>query len=182
MKTYVDKPSEIVCEHVGLLAQNPVLGPVLDLACGGGRNAVFLAELGFEVEGVDVSDEALAVAAGRAREAGVTVRLRRADLESGAPGAVLPANAYSAVVVVKYLHRPLIPAIKAALRPGGIIVYETFTRRHLEIATKPANPDFLLREGELRTLFADFEPIAGFEGRRENPPRFVAAFVGRKPQ
>jgi len=160
-----------------------VAGPVLDLACGKGRNAVFLAEQGCAVEGIDRSAEALEEAALLAKRRGVKVRWRHGDLE--APGAplddLLPPGAYAAVVVIKYLHRPLIPHIKEALRPGGVLVYETFTTRQREIADHPSNPAFLLEPGELRRLFADFEFITGFEGLRENPPRYVEAFVGRKP-
>ncbi len=167
--------AEIVREHAALLRANPVAGPVLDLACGKGRNAVFLAEQGCAVEGIDRSAEALEEAALLAKRRGV--------LE--APGAplddLLPPGAYAAVIVIKYLHRPLIPHIKEALRPGGVLVYETFTTRQREIADHPSNPAFLLEPGELRRLFADFEFITGFEGLREDPPRYVEAFVGRKP-
>ncbi len=183
MRVQNEEPAEIVREQAGLLRRNPVAGPVLDLACGGGRNAVFLAGLGCAVEGLDRSAETLAGAAALAARRGVSVRWRQGDLE--APDALLaellPAGAYAAVVVVKYLHRPLIPWIKEALRPGGLVVYETFTVRQREISGAPSNPAFLLEPGELRRLFADFEFITGFEGLRENPPRHVEAYVGRKP-
>lgn len=175
--------AEIVREQAALLCGNPTAGPVLDLACGSGRNAVFLAEQGCAVEGLDRSAEALAEAALWAKRRGVAVRWRQGDLEAGnVPlGDLLPLGAYAAIVVVNYLHRPLIPQIKAALRPGGLVVYETFTTRQREVAEKPGNPAYLLEPGELRRLFADFEFIAGFEGLRENPVRHIAAFVGRKP-
>lgn len=184
MRGSVEDAAEIVREQAGLLCRNPVAGPVLDLACGKGGNAVFLAGLGCAVEGLDRSAEALAEAAVLAKRRGVTVRWRRGDLEArDAPlHDLLPPEAYAAVVVVKYLHRPLIPFIKNAIRPGGVVVYETFTTLQREIADKPVNPAFLLMPGELRRLFADFEFITGFEGLRENPPRHVEAFVGRKPQ
>ena len=79
--------AEIVREHAALLRANPVAGPVLDLACGKGRNAVFLAEQGCAVEGIDRSAEALEEAALLAKRRGVKVRWRHGDLE--APGALV---------------------------------------------------------------------------------------------
>jgi SAM-dependent methyltransferase len=178
-RAHGEGPAAWLRNHVQLLRQNPVTGPVLDVACGEGLNVVFLAENGLQVEGVDASAEALARARERAVRAKVNVRLRQADLEK--PDFSLPREAYAAIIVFRYLHRPLIPVLKAALKAGGLIVYETFTERQ-RVLGKPKNPDFLLKEGELRALFADFEIVAAFEGLRENPLRHMAAIVARKPQ
>lgn len=116
-------------------------GPVLDLACGGGRHARLLAGLGHAVEAVDRDAGALANLSG---VAGVTVRV--ADLEHGPwPYA---GQVFAGVVVTNYLHRPLLPLIAGALAEGGVLIYETFMVGN-EAFGKPSNPEFLLRPQEL---------------------------------
>lgn len=116
-------------------------GPVLDVACGGGRHALFFAARGHPVDAVD--RDAAAVAA-LARQAGITALC--ADLEGGSwPYA---DRQFAAVVVTNYLHRPLFPALMAALAPGGVLIYETFAQGNAAYG-RPANPDFLLQRGEL---------------------------------
>ncbi|MGD8435378.1 MAG: hypothetical protein PVI73_14765, partial [Syntrophobacterales bacterium] len=104
----------------------------------------------------------------------------RVDLESEGVNP-LPEHAYGAILVFRYLHRPLIPCIKKALRNGGLLLYETFTVEQPRFG-KPRNPDYLLELGELRQMFADWEVIHYFEGVRENPTRAVAQMVCRKPE
>ena len=70
------------------------------------------------------------------------------------------------IVVIHYLHRPLFPALRAALRPGGVLVYETFTRAQAARG-KPTNPDFLLQPGELRDLVGPLEVLVEREGEFE---------------
>ena len=116
-------------------------GAVLDLACGSGRHARYLAELGVQVEAVDRDAAALAQLSGMPR-----VTTRCADLEGGAwPYA---GRTFDAIVVTNYLHRPLFPLLAAALAPGAVLICETF-RSGNESYGKPSNPDFLLRPGEL---------------------------------
>jgi SAM-dependent methyltransferase len=113
----------------------------LDVACGGGRHARYLAGLGYRVEAVDRDAEALR---GLADVAGIETRV--ADLENGAwPYA---DERFDAVVVTNYLHRPLFAHLLAAMAPGGVLVYETFALGN-ERFGRPRNPDFLLRPGEL---------------------------------
>jgi len=114
-------------------------GEVLDVACGSGRHARFLAARGFDVVAVD-RDPALFPDP----PAGVT--LVGADLEAGPwPFA---GRRFDAIVVTNYLHRPLLPVLVDSLEPGGVLVYETFARGN-ERFGKPSNPDFLLAPGEL---------------------------------
>lgn len=114
---------------------------MLDLACGGGRHARYLAKLELRVEAVDRDAEALARLAG---VGGVTTRV--ADLELGPwPFA---AQQFDAIVVTNYLHRPLFSHLVAALTGGGVLIYETFAAGN-ERYGRPANPDFLLQPGEL---------------------------------
>lgn len=116
-------------------------GPVLDVACGGGRHALFFAACGHPVDAVD--RDAAAIAA-LAAQSGISALC--ADIENGPwPYA---GRQFAAIVVTNYLHRPLFPALMAALAPGGVLIYETFAQGN-EAYGRPANPDFLLQRGEL---------------------------------
>lgn len=116
-------------------------GPVLDVACGGGRHALYFAARGHPVDAVD--RDAAAVAA-LAAQSGISALC--ADVENGPwPYA---GRQFAAIVVINYLHRPLFPALLAALAPGGVLIYETFAQGN-EAYGRPANPDFLLQRGEL---------------------------------
>ena len=114
---------------------------VLDLACGTGRHARFLASRGYSVCAVDNDAQALAGLAGVR-----SIRVVCADLEGG-PWPFTDQS-FGGVVVTNYLHRPLLPKILAVLAENGILIYETFARGN-ERFGKPANPAFLLEPGEL---------------------------------
>ena len=142
-------------------------GRVLDLACGSGRHALLLAELGFRVLALDRDGAALkrvveAMAEKRRSGASITglVDVTQADVESG-PWPFGDAQ-FDAVVVTNYLHRPLMPAIAASLGPGGVLIYETFgigNERH----GRPANPEFLLARDELLDCFRPRLTVVAFE-------------------
>lgn len=130
-------------------------GAVLDLACGNGRHARFLEAGGWRVEAVDRDAGALAALAdtpGIAR--------RQADLEGGTwpYGGVR----FDGIVVTNYLHRPLFPLLVDALAEGGVLIYETFMLGN-ERFGRPANPDFLLRPGELMEAFGGLLSVVAFE-------------------
>jgi SAM-dependent methyltransferase len=110
---------------------------------------------------------------------GVHVRLWQVDLEASGESP-LSREAYGAVLVFRYLHRPLMPSIRDALRPGGILMYETFTVDQRRFG-KPRSPDHLLQPGELGKWFGDWERIHQFEGTLADPERAVAQLVCRKP-
>jgi len=118
----------------------------LDLACGEGRNALFLAQNGFRVDAVDIAELGLERGRRRAAELGVTVNFLQADLEGYrlAPG-------YDLILDFNFLLRPLIPDMIDSLTPGGVIVMETI----LAAQGLPGehNPEFLLKPGELAHLF-----------------------------
>jgi SAM-dependent methyltransferase len=114
-------------------------GVVLDVACGSGRHARWLARLGFEVDAVDRAPELF-------ESPPVGVRLLGADLEAG-PWPY-PGRRFDAVCVTNYLHRPLMPVLADSLERGGILIYETFAQGN-ERFGKPSNPDYLLAPGEL---------------------------------
>lgn len=131
-------PSAWVCRFAPLIAAG---GTVLDLACGQGRHARHLAGLGYRVEAVDRDSASLAALAG---VAGVTTRC--ADLE-GSPWPY-DAGRFDGIVVANYLHRPLVADMLRALRPGGVLIYETFALGNEKLG-RPSKPEFLLRPQEL---------------------------------
>jgi SAM-dependent methyltransferase len=141
----IETPSEWVQRWADLVER----GPVLDVACGAGRHAVFFAERGFEVFAVDREEQGLPG----------SIRFVRADLES-APWP-WPGKRFSAIVVTNYLHRPLFPRLAESLEEGGVLIYETFMAGN-ERYGRPSNPNFLLRPGELLEAFGALT-VAGFE-------------------
>jgi len=120
----------------------PPGGTVLDLACGTGRHTAFLLERGHPVVAVDRDVSGLADLAGAPG-----VEIVRADLEAGGPFP-LAGRTFAGMVVTSYLHRPVLPDLVAAVAPGGVLIYETFTRRHAAFG-RPRSPAFLLEPGEL---------------------------------
>jgi len=169
----------LLLEHLHLFRPEAVPGPVLDLACGEGQNGLFLAARGFPVMLWDISPEALKKAGAAADAMGLAPDLKRVDLEQEGVNP-LSQDAYGAILVFRYLHRPLIPCIRKGLMQGGLLFYETFTIAQPPFG-KPRNPDFLLQPGELFQWFRDWEVIHQFEGILENPKRAVAQIVCRKP-
>jgi SAM-dependent methyltransferase len=150
-------------------------GEALDVACGRGRHTLWLARQGWRVTALDRDAAVLHELENEARRHGLTISTRVADLET-AP-APLPVEAFDVIVAVHYLHRPLVPQLLAALRPGGVLVYETFTIAQAARG-RPTNPDFLLRPGELRELVGSLELLEAREGEFDG--RDVASVVARK--
>ncbi len=141
------KPAQFLVENVNLLPK----GQVLDVAMGSGANAVYLARMGFEVEGVDISAEAVNTALELARKSGMNLKARLADLESNYR---IRKSSYDVIICFKYLQRSLIQQMKDGLRTGGMVVYETFIVDQARFG-KPKNPDHLLKHNELLDLFRD---------------------------
>jgi tellurite methyltransferase len=172
-------PDDLLLKHLNFFSPVTMKGPVLDLACGNGHNGVFLATMGLEVELADVSERVLAQAAVLAKKNGVVVRIRQVDLEQEESNP-LASEAYGAILVFRYLHRPLIPFIRDALVEGGLLLYETFTVDQPRFG-KPKNPDHLLKPGELLDWFKEWHVLHLFEGIQGNPERSVAQIVCIKP-
>ena len=138
-------------------------GSVLDVAAGGGRHARWLALRGHRVTAVDRDGDAMAALAD-------TVEAVSADIENGAwPFA---GRSFDAVVVTNYLWRPLFPALRAALAPGAVLLYETFAAGN-ETVGRPRRPDFLLERGELLSAAEDLRIVAYEDGFLADPDRFV---------
>lgn len=172
------RPARLLKDHVNLLSEARLPGPLLDLACGEGDNAVFLASMNLPVICCDNSRDALNRARSLAAEHNVFIEAFEVDLEQEGVNP-LQQDIYGAIVVFRYLHRPLMHCVRKALKPGGILIYETFTVEQAKYG-KPTNPDFLLRPGELRDWFSDWEVIHYFEGVKDNPERAVAQLICRK--
>src|SRR5450756_581594 len=119
-------PDELLTQYSYLFADDLKNYPILDLACGDGHNGIFLASKGFSVVLADNSEEGLIQAGLNAQAARITVQSRQVNLEKEDVNP-LEGLTFSAVLVFRYLHRPLIPCITKSLEQGGILMYETFT-------------------------------------------------------
>jgi tellurite methyltransferase len=168
------EPASFLVENLPLLPK----GRVLDVAMGAGRNAIYLARMGFDVDGVDISSEAVNSAREAAARAGVIIKAEVADLEKGYR---IGSGAYDAVICFNYLQRSLVPQIKEGLRVGGVVIYETFLIEQAQWA-KPKNPYFLLQHSELLRLFADLRCLRYREGIFESGDyrKAVASIVAVK--
>lgn len=121
----------------------------LDIACGEGRNSIFLARRGFHVTGIDISDTGLVKARRWAEEERVQVDFVAADLER-----FVPERTYDLIINFNFLLRQLIPRLVEALSPGGVLVFDTI----LDTPALPGehNREFLLQSGELPALFRSY--------------------------
>jgi tellurite methyltransferase len=122
-------------------------GRALDLACGAGRNALFLASHGFEVDAVDISDAALDRARERAREAGLEINWIEHDLDEP----LTLAAGYALILAVRFMNLPLIRELTALLAPGGFLVCEQHLVTVADVAG-PTDPAFRVQPGELKQL------------------------------
>jgi len=176
------EPSPFVAAQCERLRAAGALGPCLDLACGRGRHARLAAHAGLFVVALDRDAPALGAVAELARAEALAIAPLRADAESPL-GLPLAPGRFGAVVVTRFLFRPLAPVIAALLAPGGILVYETFTRRQRELGSGPKSPAFLLEPGELPALFPQLEVCAYEESLRSGGAgdAWLAGLVARRP-
>src|SRR5713226_1517903 len=162
------EPASIVRELLPLLPS----GPALDLACGTGRHALFLAARGQHVTAVDFSSVALDILEVRARSMHAPVRRSKSLHEAERPwhGGIeltqadlehthLPERCYELILCIQYLQRSLFPQMTRALRPDGVLLIETYTRAQIEFAGGPRNPAYLLEPGELREAFPELRVL-----------------------
>lgn len=165
------EPTRWLVDHAHLLPEG---GRALDVASGGGRNTLWLAGRGFITHAIDRDPAAVRQIREAAARLELPVCAEVIDLEAGQ--AQLPVAAYDVIVVVHYLYRPLFPALLAAMRPGGVMVYETFLREQAWRG-RPRNPSFLLERGELRRLVAPCELLDEREGEFEE--MMLASVIAR---
>jgi 2-polyprenyl-3-methyl-5-hydroxy-6-metoxy-1,4-benzoquinol methylase len=161
-----DSVADVLIQNHHLL---PKTGKALDLAAGLGGNALFLAKQGLEVYAWDISPVAIEKLNATAQQQHLTLHTQTRDIIAHPP----ETESFNVIVVSRFLERNLCPAISAALKPGGLLFYQTYT-----LAKKgnegPNNPHFLLADGELAALFSELEVITYREGDE-------ALFIGKKP-
>jgi len=138
---------------------------VLDLAAGSGRHARYFLDHGCKVTAIDRD-------VSRMEDLRTSAEIIQADLEDGSPFP-LAGRQFDCIVVINYLHRPLLPALVGAVAPGGLFIYETYAKGHERFA-RPANPDFLLDDGELlRAVAGRLNVLAYGSGIIERPKPMV---------
>jgi SAM-dependent methyltransferase len=153
-----DEPHRLVTEF----AVKWPAGRALDIACGPGRHALWLAEHGWDVTAVDSSRAAIDILQKRAGDRGVPVRPIQADLERHE--FVIEAEAYDLIVVVNYLQRDLFSSIQAGIRRGGGVI-AAIAMVDDDPGVRPMNPAYLLSPGELRAQFKGWRLVHDFEGK-----------------
>lgn len=177
--TFSDVPADWLLEQRGLLeSQRP--GRALDIACGGGRNTLLLAELGFEVDALDISDVAVERLRRHAQQRELPVAVHRTDLTAEA---LFPRPPYEVAIDFFYLQRSLFGTIIESLAPGGLLLFETF------VGPRPQSgdtfgPRFGLKPDELRRAFAGLTLLHYDEvqiGSDASGYRTVARLAARAP-
>jgi len=171
-----DRPAGWLMQHRPLYTP----GRALDLACGRGRNAIYLAREGFQVEAWDRDAAALDELRATAASLGLaSLTTRPVDLEQ-APE--IPSASFDLVAVFYYLQRDLAPQIVRALKPGGILVYETFLVDNHARFNHPRRREFCLNHNELLSLFKELRVLAYRESAlASDKGPFTAALVAQRP-
>ena len=146
---YGTEPIPFLKDNISLLPKNKAL----DLAMGEGRNGVYLATQGFDVLGLDISPIGLNKAQQLAKHFNTTIQTRVVDLENYQ----LEKNSYDVIVCTYYLQRDLFDQIKDSLKPGGMVLIETFNTDYLKYSRFPKK--YLLKHNELLEIFKDFKVI-----------------------
>lgn len=176
--------NDIRPQAASILAENhhllPEAGHALDLACGLGGNALLLAEKGLDVEAWDISDIAIQKLAQRAEEEGLRIHAQIKDLEMEP----VPESAFDVITVSYYLDRNLFEPLLKALRPGGLVFYQTFSLPAVS-CRGPSNPDYRLKKQELLEAFSPLQVVLYREesnlGNHNEGFRDEAMFIGYKP-
>ncbi len=169
--------SPLLEQHLDTLRRASLTNPVLDLACGGGRNGLFLARNGIKVLFADRDPESLAKIDQIIEEESLNASTWLVDFEI--EGDPLAGKQFGAVIVFRYLHRPLFVSIKRAIEPDGMIIYETFNVEQRDFG-RPKRAEFLLEKGELTKYFLDWQTLHTFEGIVQQPISAISQLVAKK--
>jgi len=171
-------PSSFLVENFDLLPR----GLALDLAMGEGRNGIYLATRGYDVDGVDANPRCIETARAGARKLGAPIRAILGNVEDGTY--IIPIETYDLIVVFNYLYRPVLKDIKDGVVSGGGVIYQTYTVDQPRFG-RPTNPDYLLRPNELKEVFSDWEILRYREligpSRADGKDRAIAGIIARKP-
>ncbi|HEX9814024.1 MAG TPA: class I SAM-dependent methyltransferase [Myxococcota bacterium] len=172
-------PSGFFSDQLARIRAASELGVVADVACGRGRHTLVAAAAGIPAIGIDRNRAFLTELREAATGRELAVETVCADLED--PVEIpLRSGCCGAVLVFRYLHRPLIPAIARVLAPGGLLLYETFTIHQRALGTGPRNPDHLLLPGELPELFSELEILEHWEGLSAEPENAHVARISAR--
>lgn len=163
-------PAQVLYDNLRLL---PAVGRALDLAAGRGGNALLLAQRGFETHAWDISDVAMAQLQQMAARQQQTIHCVARDVAAHPP----QADSFDLIVVSRFLERSLCPAIAAALRPGGLLFYQTWS---VDSPTGPSNPAYRLQRNELLRLFAGLQVILYREEGLVLPAADEAQLIARR--
>lgn len=153
-------------------------GPVLDLACGSGKNGLYLARAGLHTVLADINTESLQIIEKSITQEKLPATVWLVDFET----TIQPDNTarFSAIIVYRYLHRALFDWIKQALLPGGLLIYSTFTYQQIEFG-RPRRAEFLLQDHELRNVFEGWPELHYWQGIKPAVPCAMAEIVVQKP-
>lgn len=169
---YPTQASELVKNNYHLASR----GKALDIAAGMGRNSLFLSSKGFRVDAVDISS----VAMEKLKLKDIRINATCCDLDFYTP----VVESYNLIINFHFLNRRLLPLIQEALKPGGILIFQTFLESDDPSISQPSNKSFILRKNELRVAFASMEQLYYQESVKSwfaGKYRFVASMVARKP-
>ncbi len=179
--------SPLLEKAIELLRAANMQAPVLDLACGSGRNGFYLVNQNIPVVFADIKESALEQVKSMltSHYGGVKssanfwlIDFEQDDIKP------LAGKSFSAIIVFRYLHRALFEQIKQAVTAGGYVVYETFTVDQPQFG-RPKNPKFLLNHDELAEIFSDWHIIHSYEGvidaNNESGKQAIAQIIARKP-
>jgi 2-polyprenyl-3-methyl-5-hydroxy-6-metoxy-1,4-benzoquinol methylase len=172
-------PSSFLTEIFSSASWQIAPGRALDVATGRGRNACFLAERGFSVDAMDISEVGLQEARKTAEAKGLAINFIQTELEQAA----LPGPAYDLIVNFNFLERSLILKMKDAIKLGGHVIFETYLVDQ-RVLGHPRNPAFLLGHNELLELFRDFRVLLYREGKfvEQGRAAFRAGIFAQKPR
>lgn len=169
------KANPFLRRHIGRLPK----GKAFDIATGEGRNAIFLAQKGFDVDAVDISAVGLRKAQRLAKRMNVKINVILADLDSHQIG----KERYDLIADFYFLKRRLIPKIKKGLKKGGRVIFETYILEHRNLKTTgPKDPKYFLKPNELLTFFKGFRILVYREGifREGGRKKAIASVIAEK--
>lgn len=173
-------PSPFLVQALDMIDSPQTVAKALDLACGAGRNAVYLASRGYQVDALDVSETALAIGADAARQAKLAnIEWHVHDLDDPLPESL---HSYHVISVLRYLNLKSLPSVTERLLPGGYLLVEVHLQTDADVSG-PGRTRFRAAPGELRSSVSDLDIVEYFEGLVDEPDgsrAAVARLVGRQ--
>lgn len=171
-----NKPVQVLCDYAYLL---PRSGNALDIACGTGSNAIFLAQHGLDVAAWDISEQAIKLLREKALQMHLAISTRICDVTMES----IAENSFDTIVVSYFLDRKLIPALINALKHNGLLFYQTFSREYID-NTGPKNADYRLATNELLRLCHELKIVLyheeGLIGNTQQGFRNEVMLIGQR--